>query len=302
MKKYKNIKLLSWIFVGVGIFAITFYFLFQREVEEFSISHIHGLHYNEEERKVIVAAHDGLKEYSNNKWSNIDTMRNDYMGFAATDDGFYSSGHPGQGYDLKNPLGIVRSTDEGKTLDILDLHGEVDFHYMTVGYHTKDIYVFTTESNKKMPTSGFYYSTDQTQSWNSMSLNGVAGTPTSMAASPHESGVISIGTTEGVFISKDYGETFQSLTFDAQISAITMTQNQILYANFTKGTLYAYNRTSKKDVLINSPQNKNDPILYISSPSKDSSTIVIATEKGSIFLTTNYGETWNEILTEGQSK
>ncbi len=38
------------------------------------------------------------------------------MGFAAMDEGFYSSSHPDLKTDSANPLGLVRVTDEGKHL------------------------------------------------------------------------------------------------------------------------------------------------------------------------------------------
>lgn len=51
------------------------------------------------------------------------------MGFTITGPGaFLSSGHPGPGEQVANPLGVVTRTDAGATWTALGLVGEVDFH------------------------------------------------------------------------------------------------------------------------------------------------------------------------------
>src|SRR5215218_222166 len=59
--------------------------------------HIHGLGFSADGRQLIVPAHTGLRIFVDDKWQRPDVPTNDYMGYAATNDGFYSSGHPGSG-------------------------------------------------------------------------------------------------------------------------------------------------------------------------------------------------------------
>ena len=55
------------------------------------------------------------------------------MGFAvAGPDHYYASGHPGEGSDLPNPMGLIESTDGGQTWQVLSRQGESDFHAMAV--------------------------------------------------------------------------------------------------------------------------------------------------------------------------
>jgi hypothetical protein len=59
----------------------------------------------------------------------VGDARTDLMGFTvAGPDHFYSSGHPGPGDDLPEPVGLLESTDGGQTWSVLSRAGESDFH------------------------------------------------------------------------------------------------------------------------------------------------------------------------------
>ncbi len=60
------------------------------------------------------------------------------MGFSvAGPDHFYASGHPGQGSDLPNPVGLIESRDGGTTWAPLSRQGESDFH--TLSAHAEGV-------------------------------------------------------------------------------------------------------------------------------------------------------------------
>jgi hypothetical protein len=98
--------------------------------------HIHGLGFSGDGKQLLVPAHDGFRVYAEGAWEMPALPVYDYMGFAPANDGFYSSSHPGPSSRLVNPLGLVKSTDGGKTLDSLGFEGESDFHLMGVGYYS----------------------------------------------------------------------------------------------------------------------------------------------------------------------
>ena len=50
---------------------------------------------------VSIATHSGIKVYQNGKWLEAKTGLHDYMGFQATKNGFFASGHPEPGANLK---------------------------------------------------------------------------------------------------------------------------------------------------------------------------------------------------------
>lgn len=95
-------------------------------------AHVHGLSVSSETGQVLLATHDGLFDVTKQPATKIGAT-NDLMGFAGgTDHGvLYASGHPGEGSSLPNPIGLIRSTDAGKTWEHLSRQGESDFHALT---------------------------------------------------------------------------------------------------------------------------------------------------------------------------
>ncbi|KRE47614.1 hypothetical protein ASG92_10305 [Arthrobacter sp. Soil736] len=95
-------------------------------------AHVHGLSVNGGTSQVLLATHDGLFDVTKQPASKIGGT-NDLMGFTAGKDSgvFYASGHPGNGSNLPNPLGLIKSADGGKTWEQLSRQGESDFHALT---------------------------------------------------------------------------------------------------------------------------------------------------------------------------
>lgn len=91
-------------------------------------SHIHGMSVDPATDQVLLATHDGLFNVSTSPITKIGPTI-DLMGFTTTANGdFYASGHPGQGSDLPDPVGLIHSTDNGQTWQPLSRQGESDFH------------------------------------------------------------------------------------------------------------------------------------------------------------------------------
>lgn len=98
-----------------------------------SYGHVHGLGVDPADGAVYVATHDGLFRASDGGLKRADSTGRDLMGFTITGPRtFLSSGHPGPGEQVANPLGVVASTDAGGTWTPLGLAGEVDFHALKV--------------------------------------------------------------------------------------------------------------------------------------------------------------------------
>ncbi|KQY48317.1 hypothetical protein ASD18_12120 [Cellulomonas sp. Root137] len=87
--------------------------------------------FNPADDKVYLATHDGLFRYDDTGPARVGPVI-DLMGFtAAGPDHFYSSGHPGAGVDMANPVGLIESTDAGETWSTLSREGQTDFHSLT---------------------------------------------------------------------------------------------------------------------------------------------------------------------------
>lgn len=105
---------------------------------------------------------------------------------------FYASGHPGKDSTMPNPLGLIKSTDGGKTWEQVSRQRESDFHALT-----------TTKSGIVGFDGTMRTSTDGT-TWKPAA----AGfTPAVLAGNPYSDTVLAT-TPEGVQRSADAGTTW----------------------------------------------------------------------------------------------
>lgn len=95
-------------------------------------AHIHGMAVQDGGDTVLLATHAGLYDMSADPIEVISPPI-DLMGFATTGepDHFYASGHPGEGVQLPNPVGLIESTDGGQSWQPLSRQGQSDFHSLT---------------------------------------------------------------------------------------------------------------------------------------------------------------------------
>ncbi|WP_043447266.1 F510_1955 family glycosylhydrolase [Arthrobacter sp. L77] len=90
--------------------------------------HIHGMSVDPGTNRILLATHDGLFDVTRSPAQQIGPTI-DLMGFTGTSDGtLYASGHPGPGTDLPDPVGLITSTDDGRSWEPVSRQGETDFH------------------------------------------------------------------------------------------------------------------------------------------------------------------------------
>jgi hypothetical protein len=163
-----------------------------------TFEHVHGLGVDPADGVVYVATHDGLfRTGTNGGFEQVGTTGRDLMGFTVSGPGtFLSSGHPGPGEGVANPLGLVRSTDTGATWTTLSLGGEVDFHALEVSSGA----VFGLDAGQKV----LRVSTDGGASWQER-----AGLPAlDIAVDPANPAALLATVRGGVVASRDGGATF----------------------------------------------------------------------------------------------
>jgi len=297
----KRVHILRWVWmVSLIGFVITGVnqALDSRHNDEVTVTHIHGMGYSTDGQRLMIAEHNGLKLYANEEWSLGPGEHNDYMGFSVYDQGFYSSGHPPLDSALKNPFGIIRSIDEGKTIEPLAYYGQIDFHFLTAGYNSHTLYVYNPHSLKEMD-QGLYHSKDEGKSWNKGSAAGISGEITAISAHPNQEAVVVIGTVEGVYLSEDAGNTFKQIITDQQITALSFSPQGMLYAGtYSEGKsgLVEMNLASSIEVqMIPIPTMVEDAVAYIAiNPSSDEE-ITIATYKNQIYMSVDGGKAWSQI-------
>src|SRR5205085_8716840 len=150
------------------------------------LTHVHGLAYSADGKRLMIPSHHGLAIYENGKWTKAPGAQHDYMGFSATAKNIYSSGHPAPGSGLVNPFGVLRSDDAGKTWKKLGLEGESDFHVMATSWNTNAVYVWNPAPNSRMKQAGLHYTLNDGFAWTRASARGLAGDPYALAVHPDD--------------------------------------------------------------------------------------------------------------------
>jgi hypothetical protein len=260
--------------------------------------HIHGLSFSSDGKQLIVPAHSGLLVFENDRWVIPDLPPHDYMGYAGVDNGFFSSGHPNLGTDLVNPLGLVKSTDGGKTITTLAFEGESDFHVMAVGYESHAVYVLNTSPNSQLGI-GLYHSQDEGESWQQSRAGGLGSGIIQLGVHPTETGIVAAATEQGVFLSTDHGDSFAQVGDAAPVTAVTFHPNgETLYFGYK--VLYQYELSDGTiDTLSIPPLIGDDGITYIAL-NPVSNEIALATFSKNLYRSKDGGQSWQQIARQGE--
>lgn len=258
---------------------------------------IHGLSFSSDGSQLFVPAHDGLRVYENGSWTVPDLPVNDYMGYSGTDNGFYSSGHPGPGSNLINPFGLIRSADGGETVQTLAFAGETDFHLMAAGYKSHAVYVINPAQNSRLPV-GLHYTLDEGQTWQQSTGSGISGRPIQLAAHPAEPGTVAVAAEGGLFLSNDYGDTFTRVGDTAPVTAATFdAEGERLLFGYQG--LSAYDLSTGQTASFQTPSVAGDDAVGYIAINPVSVQIAFATFNKDIYLSQNNGQSWEAIAEQG---
>lgn len=226
------------------------------------------------------------------------------MGFTTVDNGFYSSGHLAQGSNKRNPFGIVKSSDEGKSFEILDLYGEIDFHLMSASYKTHTIYAVNPEPNSRLTTTGLYYSKDDAKTWNKSEMTGIDAELfelTSLAVHPTDDSIVAVGTTKALYVSNDSGNQFEKIA-DLQVTSLTfgMGGNLFVGSYKQKGVFYQMDLQQKQLVEVNIPDLVEDAASYIAQNPTNTKELVFATFNLDVYISLDEGMNRRKIADKGK--
>jgi protein-disulfide isomerase len=265
------------------------------------IAQLRGLGFSADGRQLFVATNDGFRVFADGVWSVPDLPKHDYLGYTVADDGFYSSGYPDPAANMVSPLGLVKSSDEGKTLTPLAFEGESDFNLVGVGYRNHAIYVFNGVPNSKL-TLGIHYSLDDGQTWQESALRGLKSRPARIAVHPTEANRVAIATEGGLLLSSDYGDTFEPVGEGGPaIAAAFDPGGALLFFGYQQ--LSAHEWANQKVLDLPTPAIvPEDAIAYIAvSPTKIEE-MAFATFLGDLHLSRDGGQIWQQILKAGKGK
>ncbi len=272
------------------------------EVKNPEVNHIHGTGFSNGGPEFVIATHAGLYAYRKDKWAEANREKNDYMGFQPTEDGFFASGHPAVNSDLKNPFGLMKSTDKGATFEQLAFYGKIDFHYLGAGYKSNAVYVFNEAPNTDL-VAGLNYTLDEGKTWKASKMEGfTASTLSNLAVHPSREEMIGIGSQEGLFVSTDFGNTFNEINDAKTVTYVTLTEDGGYYASIDdeeQPILQKFTVGETEESIISLPEVLDSPVQFIAISPENSEELVLTTFDNSIYRTTNDGASWKQIANDG---
>ena len=283
------------------LIALLFAGMAQAEV---TLVHVHGLSYSADGKRLMIPSHFGLAIYENGKWTKAPGPEHDYMGFAATANAIYSSGHPAAGSGLVNPFGLLRSKDGGKTWEKLALEGESDFHVMATSWNTNAVYVWNPAPNSRMKQAGLHFTRNEGFSWTRASAKGIDGNPYALAVHPDDPKSVAMATPDGVFESSDAGESF------ARISATQGTTvffdldgKHLWYGSYDSEARLARARLKGGPATqLKVPPLTKDAVSFIAQNPARRNEYAIATFNRDVYVSKDAGRSWTSIAKAGQTK
>jgi len=127
-----------------------------------SISHIHNVRVLD--KTILLGTHEGLYKLNGKDEITKASPENfDVMGLSVDGSRIYASGHPGVGSKLPNPVGLLLSTNAGKSWKKVSLQGEVDFHLL----ESSGSHLYGADSQ----SGNLIYSKDFGATWSSRGKN-----------------------------------------------------------------------------------------------------------------------------------
>lgn len=272
---------------------------------EVTLTHVHGLAYSADGKRLMIPSHHGLAVYENGKWSKAPGPQHDYMGFSATAKHIYSSGHPAPGSGLVNPFGLLRSRDGGKTWDKLGLEGESDFHLMATSWNTNAVYVWNGERNSRMKDTGLHFTLNDGLAWKQARASGIRGQPRAIAVHPDDAATVAVATSNGVFLSRNSADPFAVVAKNGEGLSVffDLDGRHLWYGTFDdRPHLLRAPLGGGQASEVQLPPLEQDAVAYIAQNPKARNEYAIATFKRSVYLSKDAGRNWAQIANGGQGK
>lgn len=257
-----------------------------------SFSHSHGIAVDvTDAKKVYVATHEGLYLLSDDKdLYQIGKTRDDLMGFSphpTETQIFFSSGHPSRGGNI----GFQKTTDGGLSWTRISdgLGGRVDFHSMTVSQISPSI-VYGFFGGK------LQRSTDEGRTWE-YAKGTIA--PISLSSDTKDESTLYASTQNGVQVSKDKGETWQSVSPQLEGGAVSVfvIDPTSTYALAFSEKLGGMGKSVDGGTTWQKVQETfgSEAVLYIAFSKSQTGVVYALTNKNSVYKSTDSGTLWTKV-------
>jgi hypothetical protein len=166
--------------------------------------HVHGLGVNSSDGALYIATHTGLYRVAEGerKAERVADRSQDTMGFAIVGPNrFLGSGHPdlneAREKNLPSLLGLIESTDSGKSWQPISLLGEADFHVLR--FAGDRVYGYDASNDRLLASA------DRGRTWSELER---PGPMVDLAVDPSDERRIVATTGDGLFESRDGGQSW----------------------------------------------------------------------------------------------
>jgi hypothetical protein len=188
------------------------------------MAHVHGLAVDPADGQLLAGTHFGaFRVAENGELAQFGPVQ-DFMGFSVAGPGHYlASGHPGADDGGPGNLGLIESTDGGKTWDTVSLEGEADFHVLKFRHDR----VYGSSGGQLMVS-------EDKKTWDTRASIPIAD----LAISPEDPDTLIVTTQQGLGISTDGGRRFQELEGAPGLQLLTWTENGTLVGVDPNGVVH----------------------------------------------------------------
>lgn len=173
------------------------------------MAHVHGLGLDDGE--LLAGTHHGAFRVAEDGSVTQVGPSQDFMGFTVVGpDHYLASGHPGAGQDAPGNLGLIESTDGGRTWDSVSLRGRADFHSLEARHGR--VYGHS---------GGVLMVSEDEDTWDERASIALAD----LAVSPDDPETVLATTEQGVAVSADGGNRFALVEGAPVLVLITWTDD-----------------------------------------------------------------------------
>ncbi|MDQ2788508.1 MAG: exo-alpha-sialidase [Actinomycetota bacterium] len=188
------------------------------------LAHVHGLGVDPGTGELYAGSHYGLIRFpQRGEPGRVGGLVQDFMGFAVVGPNhFLASGHPGAGQGGPSKVGLIESTDGGRSWRTLSLAGQADFHTLKASHGL----VFGSNAGQLMVSK-------DGRAWETRARIAMAD----LAINPKDAEMLLATTQQGLARSTDGGQNFGLVAGAPLLQLLTWTDTGDLVGITPEGTV-----------------------------------------------------------------